>query len=516
MKRPLPTIVLLLAAGLIFVLHTAYYWPWQEDDAFISFHYAQNLVQGQGPVFNPGERVEGYSNPLWVLLAAGALKLGLDPLPAARVLGLLAGLACLFLAWRLAQRLLREGGAATDSLAALLAPFFLALSPVLARHAVTGLETVPYAALLTALAGGFGAGSGAAPRGRLNFGLPCGLLLLALLRPEGAAFALLILGWRLWAARGIGTGAVTRAWAETALFGVLLAAFLAWRWSYYGQLLPNTFHTKLTGETVDLRDGLHYGLDFLRENGGAVTAGLFAAVLLGRRIPRLYWVLVSVVALQAAFVTAAGGDWMHFYRFYAPVLPLLAAGLAAGWGTLTGLCGSKEIGRHWTPRNWARRLVPAVVVLVAVLGMIKTERTALRLVMPDVRGGTYLTDGYREAARWIAGNTPPSASLAVSDIGILGYESGRRIIDMFGLVDPHIARRPGRLHYKSDARYVLENRPDLVVLVVGADGTYLRVPDQALAAEPDFQTGYRLVHTVDIGFRTETIQIFARTDAPAP
>ncbi len=37
------------------------------DDAFISFRYARNLLEGHGLVFNPGEYVEGYSNFLWVL-----------------------------------------------------------------------------------------------------------------------------------------------------------------------------------------------------------------------------------------------------------------------------------------------------------------------------------------------------------------------------------------------------------------------------------------------------------------
>ncbi len=33
-----------------------------QDDAFISFRYAENLVQGKGLVYNEGERVEGYTN----------------------------------------------------------------------------------------------------------------------------------------------------------------------------------------------------------------------------------------------------------------------------------------------------------------------------------------------------------------------------------------------------------------------------------------------------------------------
>ena len=37
------------------------------DDVFISFRYPQNLLEGHGLVFNPGEYAEGYSNPLWIL-----------------------------------------------------------------------------------------------------------------------------------------------------------------------------------------------------------------------------------------------------------------------------------------------------------------------------------------------------------------------------------------------------------------------------------------------------------------
>ena len=37
------------------------------DDAFISFRYTRNLIEGHGLVFNPGERVEGYTNFLWIL-----------------------------------------------------------------------------------------------------------------------------------------------------------------------------------------------------------------------------------------------------------------------------------------------------------------------------------------------------------------------------------------------------------------------------------------------------------------
>jgi len=47
-----------------------------QDDAFISYRYAQNLAEGRGLVYNAGERVEGYSDFLWTVAIAGAVKAG--------------------------------------------------------------------------------------------------------------------------------------------------------------------------------------------------------------------------------------------------------------------------------------------------------------------------------------------------------------------------------------------------------------------------------------------------------
>src|SRR5690606_38133881 len=68
-----------LAALVALVALSGLIWPsWLSDDAFISFRYAQNLVEGHGLVYNPGERVEGYTNFLWTVLAAGVIAFGGD------------------------------------------------------------------------------------------------------------------------------------------------------------------------------------------------------------------------------------------------------------------------------------------------------------------------------------------------------------------------------------------------------------------------------------------------------
>ncbi len=54
------------------------------DDAFITLRYAQNFLAGHGFVWNAGERVEGYTNFLHMLIVTGLGSLGMDLQAAAR------------------------------------------------------------------------------------------------------------------------------------------------------------------------------------------------------------------------------------------------------------------------------------------------------------------------------------------------------------------------------------------------------------------------------------------------
>ncbi len=100
---------LLYAAGVLIFQNIC-------DDAYISFRYARNLVDGHGLVWNPGEWVEGYTNFLWVLILALGMKLGVDPATTAAIGGVLAGAAVL---WLLAQQCKeRIWGGASSGLAA--------------------------------------------------------------------------------------------------------------------------------------------------------------------------------------------------------------------------------------------------------------------------------------------------------------------------------------------------------------------------------------------------------------
>jgi predicted membrane-bound dolichyl-phosphate-mannose-protein mannosyltransferase len=113
-----------------------------QDDAFISFRYAANLIGGDGLVYNPGEPVEGYTNFLWTVLLAGAMAIGLNPVIASVLGGLIAALALALAGWRLATALIDRPWVG------LLIPAFIAMDAGLALEGMQGLETLLYAALL--------------------------------------------------------------------------------------------------------------------------------------------------------------------------------------------------------------------------------------------------------------------------------------------------------------------------------------------------------------------------------
>jgi len=488
----------LVAALAAYCAHARLYWTWTEDDAFISFRYAQNVAHGQGFVFNPGERVEGYSNFTWVVIAAAALHSGADPEQAAKVVGFLSGALALVLSWFLARRLIGNSG-----LAALIGPFHVAISPVLVQHAVNGLETAFFAALLV---GAVLLATGPPALWR-RLSLVATLVLLAMTRPEGPLFALVIL-----AVRAMQMRSNNRTWRpallDAAAFGVLFGAYFLWRWSYFGLPFPNTFYAKTQGGTHGLIDGAQYGLDFLRDSGGVLFVALAAAPWLVGRAGGAYTVAMAVVLTGFVFAFVSGGDWMFNYRFFAHILPVLAALIAAGFDRVAAL------PHPGTPRAVLAYAALAAVLMTTHVEIANTELRIARMVLPALARHNYLSQNYQELGTWFRDNTPPESSIAISDVGAVGYFSERHILDMFGLIDPHIAHLRGRMHFKADPTYVLSRQPDYIVLVsLNDDGqgySFQRIPDYTMNRQPDFHDHYELIRTVPQYWQNEFVLVYKR------
>src|SRR5262245_21350587 len=95
-------ILLAAAAVAIVLIFAVLFWGITLDDAYITFRYARHLAEGYGlGAWNrTGERVEGYSSPLWMLLLAGAARLGVDLRIASKIFGAAAALMVIAVLFR--------------------------------------------------------------------------------------------------------------------------------------------------------------------------------------------------------------------------------------------------------------------------------------------------------------------------------------------------------------------------------------------------------------------------------
>jgi arabinofuranosyltransferase len=498
----------LLAAGCValFVWENRTLVP-QIDDAYISFRYARNLVEGQGLVFNPGERVEGFTNLSWTLLIAAALRLGLQAEPAAHLLGLLCGAASLLLTWMLARVDLPPGRAHPCLAGA--APWLVLCTVAFPLWSVSGMETPLFAATVAwALLGYL--------RGRM---LWCTIALAAatLTRPEGALAAAVLLG--AFALRGKAVSGRTA--LPAAAYALFLLALTAFRLVYYGAPLPNTFYAKVGG--IPLDDGLVYAADFLvdgaifllvpalvstvyrpahRATGALILAFIFYCVAIGGDT---FWdsrmLVVALPPLAAMSVHGCAWAWQRSPRQAAVLAYGLAAfvvwsllGKAAG-GVLAVVVTAVAVAALWRDRRAAGsgKWLPAVFlacisILMAARDFPLPNKVDRLFFGPDLPVGPLprsrrireIQQLHRNAEALDAAvsdrllrEEPPPRLVASVGIGRLGYYTGLPILDMTGVVDPVVARSrpdgyadsdlvlPG--HQRSNARYLLRRRPDRVI-----------------------------------------------------
>jgi arabinofuranosyltransferase len=426
----MPVVTALLAA-VIFASQVAWIGNVLVDDAYISFSFSKNLALGHGPVYAHGLRVEGYSNFLWVVLLAVplAFERTLSPMVAARVL---AALFAILLGWASYSLVRRTSG---SRLAAAAAVLLLAASTDHATAFLSGLETLPYAALLTF---GFLLWNRSRRDPRLApFVVPT-FVATALMRIDGLVPLVFVLCYE--AARRLlpGQGSL-RAMARWALPGLAAyGAWFLWRWHYYGLPLPSTYYAKALIPVVLPMRGIEYVLE---EVASARLVLVFPAIglLLWRRRSDLLPMMLFVLG-HLAYVAQVGGDWMPFGRFVLPVIPLALALEAAAAVELVSLARAR--GRAWTA------LAGAAGVAGAVAQWLGMDHRLVNSASEDakvaaVRQAVVHVQRLRDAARYLRAVVPPGGRLVTDYGGVLAYETEADIIEMWGLCNAMIATHGG-------------------------------------------------------------------------
>jgi len=441
--------IVVLAAALVAALHALSFLGYGPcDDDYIAYDYARSLVERGELAFNAGERVEGFSAPGWMLVAAAVIALGGDPAQASIVLSTLAcalATAAIGILWFRRHPGDRVGAPA----------WLVAASPAIAWHSVLGLGTLPLAALL---AFALERWDRALREARTPVFAAALFGLAALVRNEAVLLALPL---ALQALRA-------RRWQLLALALGPLAAWQAFRIAYFGRLVPITYSVKKLDLLVDLR----LGLEYLAESSAAT--GLVLALALGlvalsrptRANDPILRSATLAASLFALYVVYVGGDFLPLARFFLPILPL--ALLAGCEGFLALFQPTRAV---------------AALALLGALGFESLQHAQRPFLLATHLGSE---------PRWlalgsaIAKAVPPDTRVALAPIGCFKWSSRLYVIDMLGLTNTHIATvEPDpnitiKGHTRYDAEWVLAQEPDMIILGTGWLGIDERTGEREL------------------------------------
>jgi len=380
------------------------------DDSWIYATFARNLATGHGYAFNPGEQIAGATGPLYVFVL-GLLYLTFhDVIWPAKVLGILCLCASSLVLYRAVHRILPG-----RRFAPLLAGLLLALSPPLLWGSLAGLE-LPLYLLLACL------GIDCYVREKWTWAILCWALGVWL-RPDGLFLVLLgqFVRPKISIRNSIG---------PLAAAGLIVGTYLVFNYVVGQRILPTSVGIKahlggnvggnewsmlkqwadLWGVLPQGRVGLHVPL-------------FLAGIIVGSYLCLRVWPALVAYCLLFPFVFALfGTSGGQFGRYIVYVVP---------FGVLLAL-----VGFDWASRRLLRRNAIAGLILLGFGCLAWEGYTARKAGI----GYGWNVENINGMQRFIAESTrkatSPGDTVAVNDVGAMGFFSDCYVVDLVGLVSP--------------------------------------------------------------------------------
>lgn len=439
MKKLLKRFIIPLTALclLYFILSVLVMKPAFQDDAFITFIYAENFRNGHGFAYNRGEFVEGFSSPLYTLLLGAvswAVPAGIPSLSI--IIAVISGMLCIILLYTMIRSL-----NSTEGLSAFCAMLvFTVFSPFLAET-MQGMETVMYIFLITALI--------YTETNNTNRWIAKILYsAIILTRPEGF---FLLAGYFAF------KSFFDRKHIHNLTFSLIFyLALISMRYAYFGDFFPNTFYAKTPFSLDLLKDGISSNLIFFRKALPLMSGLVLMTALKARDLCKKRFILLYPAIFYIAFNSYIGGGFKFTHRYDIFALPC--------YTILFGL--TVHHISSWIKKTHIKRVVLVVLVISAVLyhhysfrrasGFHEARKTVIKR---QIEFALYLKSSY-----------PADTVLSTGQAGAIKYFSGFDNIDMLGLCDRHIAK--GRFddrglnlagHLKGDGKYILARKPDIIL-----------------------------------------------------
>jgi hypothetical protein len=430
---------LLLVVLLSFVGWKAWQAPWFVDDALITMQYAKNVADGNGYSFNKGGDDFATTSTLHTLVSSLCFLFTDSDQTALRIVKiiefvlLIVGLILFYFLFR---------GAGVSRIAGVSFIVLLVTNNNSFVYLLSGMELAWYlfAIPLTLYFSHTG-------RKKL-VGLMGGILYL--IRPESILLVIAIGVLDLWSGwrQGKRDGLIARirSWIFPAIITLSVVTPF---WLYFavtkGSIFPESGEVKLlTARNWGL---YHTYFDELLKTIGwwliFVVVGLFSEKLR----TSTFLSLIVFVIVDIALYTWMGmprSPW-YYLPFHIGIFCLISLGIDILYKAFSYSTTGKAM--LWTALLTAYFVIPGQ-------GAKQLARNGA-----EIKGRVdKMTSINQAVGEWIAKNTPADISLAVPNIGYVGFYAKRRIVDLVGLVNPDIARH----HYKDNTYWYRVYKPDYV------------------------------------------------------
>ncbi len=435
--------VFLAIVGLFLALS---YMPYQIDDSYITYRYAENLIHGYGFVFNQGgESVEGFSSPVWLfLLTLFGLAFGIHTLPAISVtLGIFSYFSSAYVLYHISINVALEKNRAAK-IFGLVTPLLYLCMPSANFYAVVGLETPAFTLLVVVFTAAL---SGLIPRW-------CGIaaaIVATWLRPETPWLLFTMIVHVFFYHNEWQKHFLTYQRCSIALI-LSYIGLLCWRYSLFHEWLPNTYFAKKPDPT----SGLNYLINAIHEPWIIILfLTAFCGAWSGTKEHRFFF-CIGMSWVLAAYLE--GGDWMENYRF---LLPAFTFACLAGHGNIYSVVANTIKITSVSLRKKLQHYAMIFGLIATALVEVQYSRLSAYKIMKTL----FITRHEMNILNnWI--RLSEANSVAMIDIGIIGYQYPLSIVDLAGLTDAYIAHSNGTLMNKQfNLDYLfIQNQPDLIVI----------------------------------------------------
>jgi arabinofuranosyltransferase len=432
------------------------------DDAYISYRYGKNLMNGNGLVYNQGEYVEGYTNFLWTIITAPFTKFGsVDVAVFSSILGLCISIFNLLLIAMISKEF--SGSLADYTKYLLLLPsLFLALDDSIAFWAIGGMEFPVYTLFILGVIYNYFKIN---EDGRHLRYIILFLICCTLTRPEGNMIYAITAAHMFLYRKKINN--FKKVFARMIFYyAVFCLAYYGFKYFYYGQIIPNTFYAK---GVTDWKMNFVLGTKYLALcTGTRMYIFIFILFIPFKKVFKefKYSYLILFSLIYIIYLVAVGGDWMIANRFFVPVLPILYVLSVIGFINVI-----VKIKEYYKNDVKARKFANMAIIFMSV--MLFTVTLSFleykQLIIKD--NNTRYEMQWSMFGKWLKSNVSPNTVIAVGPAGKIPYYSELYTIDMWGLNDEHIAKRKStRLqagHKKFDFEYVLSLNPEFIIGYAG-------------------------------------------------